>query len=185
MSQTIDGPTAGVLYEGAADLFHAYQGQLHALLMSVHEGEWAVGQAQYGAFAQRCPDHPEGPARYHFQYLRHVRTGRPAEEVMAQALTMLRGAGLAPNAESYGSGERAQHALIVRGDDRYAELVVSCYPATGSVRVAARTACAPGDPSELNALIFPEPRDGRIGALQPRSEGPESAPQFYFPPGET
>ncbi|MGF3057209.1 hypothetical protein [Microbacterium sp. YY-01] len=180
-SSANSAPAADALYDAASARFHASFAVMHDVLMSVYEGTWQVDQGAYGADPSSCQI--DGDTFGHFfNYVRTVQLDdADPDGIEVAALAAFERHGFSTEVTRFGEGEREERNVIAE-DPIVGRAVVTVYPATGSIRVTARTDCLPGSAAELSTMIFGTDEHGSWRRV-PATETPDAAPQFYFPPG--
>ncbi|HWS50513.1 MAG TPA: hypothetical protein VN241_05845 [Microbacterium sp.] len=174
-----DAPTGDALYRSAEKAYLPFAEDLHALLMGVHAGDWAVDQGQHGALPISCQRGADD-----FGYSFHAARSATLSEsdpdaVVEAARDAFEDLGIDAAVSTFGEGEAEERNIIGTGGS-LGRAAVTFKPATGSIRVSAQTACFAGSAFDVGVLVFGD--DANDSALRlPAFEGPASVPQFYFP----
>lgn len=173
-----EAPEGHALYAAGAEVHERFSTGLHSVLMAVNEGTWAVQQKESGVVPILC----SGEGGFFFQAIREsTQLATDADELQQRATGALEALDLDVTTRVLGSGENEERAIVGVGGV-FERVTVSIRPATGAALVTARSACADGDAGELAELVFAQSTDPAPWRLVPATEGPASAPQFYFPP---
>lgn len=175
-------PTGDDLYGTAADKYSAMAEGLHSVIMAVEPTDWAVDQGAHGAHPRSCQD-DAGADGY---FLNAVRTlalpDADVDALTASAVDAFASLGVEASVTTLGEGDAQERNII--GEGGFAQrTVVTIRTATGDIRVTTQTDCTPGSAHDLAALVFGEERlPADPWRRLPATEGPDSVPQFYFPP---
>jgi hypothetical protein len=178
-SSALDGDA---LYQDGADRYFPLAKGMHSVLMSLHEGEWTIGDGGHGAMPTSCRA-DDGGAGYFLDYVRALSTDiSDPQQVSDTAARAFEKLGLTPDAYVLGDGDDAEWYVVAEGDP-VGRAVVTIRPVRGEIDVTARTACTPGDSNELSGMVLDDAEVPDMDAWRrlPATEVPESVPQFYFP----
>ncbi|MGA7147728.1 MAG: hypothetical protein WBX17_04460 [Microbacterium sp.] len=171
-------PQGDALYAAGEERYTAFATGLHDVLMTVHDQTWDVKQNDYGAAPISCP----GSGGYFFQALRRATpSDADATDLERRAREALEALDLEVTSSVLGSGDRQEYNVVGVGGV-FERVVVAIQVASGSVLVTAKSTCAPGSAPELGDLVFADSTARDQWRLLPATEGPDSVPQFYFPP---
>lgn len=175
-----DPPLCQDAYHVAAQHYFDLARTMHRVLMDIHTGTWAVDHGAYGAYCSSCLS-PDGEPRYAMNYARSASLTDSPEEIQRRAVAALSTEQFRVTTSEFGADEVDQYNVIATGEG-IERAVVRISTATGRVRVTAVTSALPGPAHEVNLAIFGDAADDLWRRL-PAHEGPDSEPQFHFPPG--
>lgn len=170
-------PAGDELYAVAEEQYRSFASSVHTVLMTVDEGEWAVGQKQHGAAPISC----DGGRGYRFAVIRSVAPAElDAEQAMARAAEAMEQVGLSTESGGLGAGDTAEGVVVGSGETAE-RMVVTVRPAEGDIRLTAQTACEPGEAWELSGRIFGGSDGNDRWRLLPAFEGPNTEVRFSYP----
>ncbi|SDQ76774.1 hypothetical protein SAMN04487847_2419 [Microbacterium sp. cf332] len=171
-------------YEQAEARFTTMADGVHAVIMAIEPADWAVVEGAYGAHPTSCQIGMSEEAGYKLSAVRGIELpGRDAEGIADAAAVALRELGVEPEIADRGEGD-AREVTVTGIGGIAARTVVTVRPATGQVRVAAETDCAPGSAHDLATEVFAEERlPADVWRRLPAFDGPASVPAFSFPAG--
>jgi hypothetical protein len=172
-------PTGDELYQSGADAYFPFAGDLHSVLMAVHDGDWAVDQGQHGALPVSCQRGPDDFGYMIVAARSVVIDDVDAGTIIDSASAALDELGLDVSVSAFGSGDTEERNVVGTGGS-LGRAAVTLRPASGLVRVTAQTACLEGSAFDLGVLVFGDDKLD-AGRRLPAFEGPGTVPQFYFP----
>lgn len=176
-------PTGDHFYELAAEQYFAFAGELHEVLMSVHDGQWQVWQGDYGALPGGCQFEPWAVYGYSFTATRTVQlTDVDGRALVQQTRDLLLSLGRTVDYTESPAAATGFNVTGSKGD--LGTIRLSVKETTGEVRVRASTPCRHGSATELAPMVWADhlDLDFQGGRLLPATEGPDSVLLFYFPP---
>lgn len=172
-------PTGDELFAQAREHYYSYRTVTNAVQALIHGGPWGSDIGSYGMqpTGATCDDDSYG-----FDLLRDTQIDPTTlPEVTDRVTKYLTSQGYTVTGWDLGSGVYATHDLHVRDQGDFDLLMITFFT-NGGVIVAAETKCWPGDPLELDELMFGDVylSDGYL----PREESPSDPLFFGVTPGD-
>ncbi|PQZ54779.1 hypothetical protein CQ040_14410 [Microbacterium sp. MYb54] len=181
---TVSGPApqGQALFNEAEENYLRYRGFVNELQTTLADEDWKIGQlGVYGMQPVEC----DGDDQYRFDLNRSIELDGAQREAYADSVEeFLTDNDMTPQRRVLGEdGQEGQLIqLTVRDEGDFSLLLVEIRQ-DGRVRIAAETACWPGDRDELSELLFHGERLGE-GYLPTDVESPTDPLFFGITPGD-
>lgn len=175
-------PAGDELFEEAEDNYLRYRGFVNELQSTLSAGDWEIGQlGVYGMQPMKCDDQEQ----YRFDLDRSIMLDGSEVETYADLVEdFFVDKAMSPKRSVLGSDAQEGQLIqvTVRNEGDFSLLLVEIKK-NGRVRVAAETACWPGDRDELSEMLFHGERLGD-GYLPTDVEAPTDPLFFGITPGD-
>jgi hypothetical protein len=175
-------PQGQALFDEAEQNYLRYRGLVNGLQTTLSEEDWKIGQlGVYGMQPVEC----DGDDQYRFDLNRSIELDGSQREAYADTVEgFLTDNDLTPQRRVLGEdGQEGQLIQVTVRDEGDFSLLLVEIREDGRVRIAAETACWPGDRDELSELLFHGERLG-AGYLPADVESPTDPLFFGITPGD-